>query len=1009
MSAVKSLESLLRIGTLGSVGDPDVGDGVHVSVSMNPILGWPLHPFVCGVLEPDVVLEVSADFFDRRGRRIATPFAIEDYGEVDVVLNGHSSAWDEPWCWIHVVLDGDDAVVDALDQVGSGRSFARRTFAPYSFGASSIRRLRLSGSGIVHHVMGFPAVYAIEFAERFQWHRPFGLPIDGDALWYAGGQGEGPALDRVAMAAPSRLGPPDEPLGSGTPVTAGDEVARIQGLRDSVWPWIDEAFYGPEVPDQAVMTFTAPPHALVVPHADGVPQKTSSATPCVQALTIQAGDPGLARYLGLATTLPVDPPRGDRPLLVVVGAFFGIHRTRRIGRWRLRDVIPADTHLSDVLANQAAHEFDLAAVQETYRHPREILLLPLVAGVGATPNRPPAPDLSAPPGRWRPRRTGTAESWQQQILLHGAPPAGPVALARLSPGGVTSKHRFCGGRAIALFAGRVPKGTPATTLQVERPSTLADVLVPSDPDGGSWQVVQADRFGRWSDPASVASPLPPRPAPRPPVVQTHVRTAELDKNDTSARNPALLRLSVAVPVAAALEAGALPVSSLLLTIDGVTSTHDTSITSEVVAEVPAPPTFPAQSVDVVVSAVFTDTAGVQSAPAVSAVTVHDPRPLPVVETGPKLLWSGRRDVTGNSELALTWPSAGPDAQYRVYLSSSDRLAPSLGLDLVDGRLPDDPLRATLAGAIWDRRTELRDKADFSLITDPPLTTAGGVVSLRYGIPGSLRGVAFVRVSPLSKGNVEADFASCGLVPVAVPHTERPPAPTVRAVAGDDGSVTVTVEAAGLSAAILARTSPTGAPEVRIRRAQRIVADPVYVSVVGSAALAEDPTRPGTWVATLTDTPAGGLTPYQQVTYWAEVRYPAELALPPGVVGVPAGGGVTTPPGVPAGDVESAWSAASLPATAARVPATVPDIGGLLTFTRDAGGDVISGVLPVTADFTIQLWSEAPTGELAELATVAAEPEFIHAAPALVPPPVRYHALLTDPLRRSGDLIAIEPT
>lgn len=33
---------------------------------MNPILCWPLHPFVCGVLEPDVVYDVPVDFLDPR-------------------------------------------------------------------------------------------------------------------------------------------------------------------------------------------------------------------------------------------------------------------------------------------------------------------------------------------------------------------------------------------------------------------------------------------------------------------------------------------------------------------------------------------------------------------------------------------------------------------------------------------------------------------------------------------------------------------------------------------------------------------------------------------------------------------------------------------------------------------------------------------------------------------------------------------------------------------------------
>jgi hypothetical protein len=992
MTALTSLESLLRISTLGTRGDLDAGDGVHVSVSLNPALGWPLHPFVCGVLEPDVVYDVPVDFLDPRGNRVFPPFAIEDHGTVDVVIHGHPDAPDEPWCWIWVLVDGP-AVVEALDTVGPGRPFARRGEPPYSFGASAIRRLRLSGNGVVRNVMGFPAFLGVELAARFEWHRPFGLPIF-DAPWYAGGQGEGPALDRVAAGAPSRLGPPDDPLGPGTAITPADEVSRVQALHPSIHPWIDTAFFGPTVPDQAILDTTTPPHSLVVPHADPVPRKTRSSTPCVQALTIQAGDPGLARYLGLATVLPVEPPRGDRPLLVVVGAFFGIHRSRRVGPWRLRDVIPADTNLSQVLADQAAREFALDAVQEKYRSPREIRLLPLIAGVGATQDRPDAPDLSAPPGRWRPRRLGESESWHQQLLLHGAPPAGPVALARLAPGAATSLHRVNSGRAVALFAGRVPKSTPATTWLLERPSTVSDPGVLADPAGGTWQVAQADRFGRWSAPATVSGPLPPRPAPRPPVVQTHIRTAALDRADTSPRSPADLRLSVQVPVAAALEAGALPLAGLELAVDGVTSVHDLTATLEVVDVLPVSPTLPAASVDVTVSATFVDTAGVRSAPAVSVVTVHDPRPLPVVRTGPALLWTARRDATGSAELALTWPAASPDAAYRVYLSTSDRLAPGLAR----------PLRSEIAGAVWEARATLSDRADFSLVTDPPLHPAGGVVSLRHTVPGSLRGVAFVRVVPVSKGNVEADFAHCGLIPIAVPHSETPPAPTVRAHATDDGTVTVTVSAAGLSPAVRASTAPGAPPEVRLRRARTMTTDPLYVPVVASTTLTEDA---GTWSATIIDTPPGGLAEYQRVTYWAEVRYPAELALPPDVVPVPVDGGATTPPGIPTGNLPSPWGPLSLPATTVRIPADVPALTGLLTFTRDGAADTISGTLPVTSGFRLQLWSET-AGTLTELAPLTPTPAFTHTEPLAVPAPDRYHALLTDPLGRPGPLTPVEP-
>ncbi|HEY0812178.1 MAG TPA: hypothetical protein VGE11_02775, partial [Pseudonocardia sp.] len=930
MTGPTSLEAVLRTSTLGCEGDPDVGDGVHVALSFDPVLGWPLHPFVCGVLDVDHVETVEAQFFAPDGTSLALGgFDIAEYGQVDVLLTDYGPT-PGPWCWVKVVVEGD-AVVEAIDPIGAGRPFARRSTAPYSFGASAVGRLRLSGSGVVREIQGFPVGLVQEYSEALQ-HDPglsFGLPIDDDSRWYAGGQGEGPAIDRVMAGAPSRLGPPDEPTRPGTPLVPEDEKLRILNVVPSITPWLDAAFHGDELPADAVLTSTTPPDPAVAPDLDTPVLAATTSVACVPGLVMQSGDPGVARYLGLATILPMSPPDGERPLIVVLGAGFGIDPDARLGPWPLAAALPRDTAVTRLLSRFADAEISrlpdvTSAVQDRRRTPR---FLTSAAGVAATPDRPSDPEPSTPPGRWRPRRPGEDERWQQEIQLIGNPPAGPVAFARVLPDQV-SLHRFVDGRAVALFAGRAA-GPPAATTSPSRVGTLSDTAVPVDASGANWLVAQADAFGRWSRSAEVATALPPRPAPPRPVVTIDMRPVALDRSDPTTRSAAGLRVAVTVPVPDAREAGALPLTSLVVEVGGVSTTADASRPGEVVRTLDAPPTAPGAAVAVTVSATFVDTGGTSSIAATSVVTVHDPRPLPVVTTGPALLWAARRDVTGTSELALTWPAAGPDPRYRVYWSTSDRLAPALGLTLIDGRLPGDPLRSSLAGAIWSRRGQLQDRADFSLITDEPLTPVGGVVTVRHALPGSLRGVAFVRVVPLSRGEVEADFAACGLVPVAVPHTERPQAPTVRATAANDGTVTVVVEAAGVSDVVLAATAPGAAPEVRVRRARRTAADPLYVPVIGPPSTTMTPAGPpGTWTARGPGAPPEGLEPYRPTTYWAEVRYPAERTLPPGV-DVPVPGAVATPPGVPAGDVESAWSALSLPALITHVPAAVPDITGLL--------------------------------------------------------------------------------
>ncbi len=94
-----------------------------------------------------------------------------------------------------------------------------------------------------------------------------------------------------------------------------------------------------------------------------------------------------------------------------------------------------------------------------------------------------------------------------------------------------------------------------------------------------------------------------------------------------------------------------------------------------------------------------------------------------------------------------------------------------------------------------------------------------------------------------------------------------------------------------------------------------------------------------------------------------------------------------------------WSQTSLPATAMRVPAAVPDLTGLLTFSP---GDVISGALPAG---TVQLWARTQAGDLVDLVTLPTSPAFTHTVP---PGAAGYHAQLTDPLGRKGALVAVDP-
>ena len=126
-----------------------------------------------------------------------------------------------------------------------------------------------------------------------------------------------------------------------------------------------------------------------------------------------------------------------------------------------------------------------------------------------------------------------------------------------------------------------------------------------------------------------------------------------------------------------------------------------------------------------------------------------------------------------------------------------------------------------------------------MLSETPLVApASGLAHYRARVPGSLSGVLFARVVPLTEGHVEARFVDCGLVCLAVPHDQSPPAPTLRVSPRADGRFDITVEGIGFRRALLDRFSQNFSvsrrkrrvprpPEFRLRRTQGANTESVY--------------------------------------------------------------------------------------------------------------------------------------------------------------------------------------
>src|SRR5207249_1521990 len=137
-------------------------------------------------------------------------------------------------------------------------------------------------------------------------------------------------------------------------------------------------------------------------------------------------------------------------------------------------------------------------------------------------------------------------------------------------------------------------------------------------------------------------------------------------------------------------------------------------------------------------------------------------------------------------------------RYRVYMADEK----SLGLSGVSRAA------VAVAGGQRDRAGTLGQRDRFRLLTDPPITAAGGRAVLAERLPRSLASVQFLRVVPLTATGQEAAFDSCGVVPIAVPTDRNPPPPRVTGRADPStGRGTLTIEAAGLDRVELAAAEP----------------------------------------------------------------------------------------------------------------------------------------------------------------------------------------------------------
>jgi hypothetical protein len=1034
MTSLFALPELLSAWSYAVDGhDPEepLQKGTHVRVFGGLGGTFPLAPFAVfkGATHGS---DTRVHFSDDRGRPIAGP-ALLGTRTADLTP---VFAEDETRRTVRVELfPQPDGLEDAQLLDAHGRLVAERRRPRFLFSAPTLSRFHLTGD-----------IGGLEFGSRFvsidellEGQPPaaalLGLPVEGAHPWYVGVHDRDAGMERVFNGSPLRLNPMDRPDGPFDPITPDDEVARVEATLASVrFGGGLEGLLAPLVDDETI----APWRQI---ERQALQDRDQIAdVPRLGSLQMAAIDPGLARFLGFADRIDDLPDLDDDQgwtALAVVGLLaidpeLG-KRLPHLAAW-LAHPNPDERRLVEMIARAIREETGNDpgdALDGAIRDVRQRGFI-VRAMVAVTAPVPPwlAPTLPEPDvldHRWQ-ASDGITESarYRATFSFASAPLAAMAAVAGNLDGTWVSRHgtvyvdgSFTTRATPRIFghesdpSARVRRLLKAGTSAVlESAGILADEDLPADAGTLTYRFRASDFFGRFGDPVEITIDPPSRPNPPRPVIRYHLDLHADDLEQLPATGPlspgtlqltlavpqpppadpflpadeARLRTAIAVPGLLGLAAGSRPIKTVRITIDG--DDHDVDVSSPGLVDLPLPlaELGPQGQGQIELAATFRDTADVPSEPGSVTFSVTDKRPLLPIKTGIGLYWLSAPGPGPDVQLKLAW-RATPNALHRVYATDQQ------GLGLTDADLAEyvpgaAPSRARVAevgankvlgGAPIDRRV-------FRLLADTVKADGTGLAVLETPLPRSLQTVQFLRIVPLSSQGAEAPFDRCGIVPVAVPDSRRPPPPRLDGrVDVATGLASFVVTADGFDGVALRRdepglcdpvAGPAVAPSFRIRRAVGAIADPIYARPVAEGSLAHDASQDPAVVfrSAPPETMDGPLEPFVRYVYWAEVRLPPERRLPVGVA--PLDGGVTAFDPANAADHPRPMSLPSAPRTLMWTPPNAPDapepghvlvtpiatIGGEIQFAIDISNPPTAHPKAI-GPFRLAVWSQWPGGSI----------------------------------------------
>ena len=513
---------VLGVHAIASDGDW-LADGLAVRILSHPRLGFPLGPL-------SVTIEGLGEHPEaQQAAMVGSGRGWRGNGEVD------GTAWirlvstsGDPRTPISVRLNGSFdpgtriTVVRAPFDLGEG--ILSVSAEPYTLWAPRVTHLRIDGRCQIAEV-------AVSYPEPNLTDGPsvaMGLPFGriGGQLRpkYVGHDPTGvAAMERVRRGAPRRPGPHElEADGAVDPADA--EEARVKGLV------FDGGTDVPLADELAALIGTPQPQRHVaVAISDLIansPQATAGTRRRLEGIMAAAGDPGIARWLGLAGTF--DHP-GANVLTVTVA-----------GRWILPRSLWADWVRASQDEDTARRLLEAAGVGDqfggSFADLRSAYLwtqAQIDLTVRPDPPRPPALRAN-PAGVWI-ERVGR-DVVRLPIAFEGVAPIAQGALVRTE-----------GGADVGVLPASPGDASRVRPLLV-RDGTGVDLIADPPRDDGQYAFAgwQADMFGRWSDrSADAAITSPPRPGlPEPEPQWRH----DLAQPGPVGENPYAQSVEVRVPV-----------------------------------------------------------------------------------------------------------------------------------------------------------------------------------------------------------------------------------------------------------------------------------------------------------------------------------------------------------------------------------------------------------------------------------------------------------------------------